>query len=76
MTAFKRASIMQAAIAAIIADTSAGLKRDMAIQELGEYKSRGKGRNAPNGVAPGRGMAANRAAMKKRNQAKHRRACR
>lgn len=76
-TPFRRAMMMMAAISAIMAGTVGNMAAQQAqLSQLGPYESRGKGRNMPNRRAPGAGMASHRAAMKRRNVLRHRKACR
>lgn len=76
-TPFRRASMMMAAISAIMASTHGNFAaQQLQLASLGAYESRGKGKGGPNRMAPGAGMAAHRAAMKRRNVIRHRKACR
>jgi hypothetical protein len=71
--AFARARAMAAAISAMMAAGMSGFELKQGIFGLGPYVSRGKGGKVarrPTGIA-----AARRAALKKRNRAKHRAAC-
>lgn len=68
MTPFKRFYQLMALAAAAIAATP-GLTQAQAIGGLGGYRSHPKDRHSGgNRVAPGRGMAAHRAAVKARNK--------
>lgn len=76
-TPFRRASMMMAAISAIMTAASGNTAmQQQQLAQLGPYESRGKGQGGPNRLAPGAGMAARRAAMKRRNVLRHRKACR
>lgn len=73
-TPFRRAMLMMAAIqAAMSLPTHLQQSR---LTEIGPYESRGKGRGGPNRIAAGAGKANHRAAMKRRNVLRHRKACR
>lgn len=74
---FGRALAMMSAVAAIMASTAGNVVAQQAqLAKIGPYISRGKGQNKPNGRPAGAGKAAHRAAMKRRNQVRHRLACR
>ena len=76
-TPFRRAQMMMAAISAIMSATVGNTAAQQAqLAKIGPYESRGKGRNTPNRSAPGAGMAAKRASVKRRNVLRHRAACR
>lgn len=76
-TPFRRAQMMLTAIAAIMASTQNNFAaQQQQLASLGTYESHGKGKGGPNRIAPGAGMAAHRAAMKRRNVIRHRKACR
>lgn len=76
-TPFRRATMMMAAISAIMSATMGNMAAQQAqLAQVGPYESRGKGRNMPNRRAPGAGKANHRAAMKRRNVIRHRKSCR
>lgn len=71
---FARSRAMMAAIGALISQGLKGFELQQSLNEVGQYKSRGKGgktAHRPSGIARQR-----RHAMKTRNRARHRRACR
>lgn len=73
-TPFKQAQMMMARINTIAASMSNNpLMMQAALSELGPYQGRGKGRTKMH--VGGGTRAAQRVALKKRNQARHRRAC-
>jgi hypothetical protein len=67
---FARAIAMMAAISAAMSLPRA-MQRS-ALEQVGEYRSRGKGKGGGNRRAPGAHMAARRAAIKARNVRRHR----
>lgn len=69
---FARAIAMMAALAA--AATLPTHLQQARVREIGPYESRGKGRGMPNRKARGAGMAAHRAAVKRRNVLRFRKA--
>jgi hypothetical protein len=76
-TPFRRANMMMAAIQAVMLATAGNMAmQQQQLHAIGPYESRGKGRGGPNRKAAGAGMANHRAAMKRRNVIKHRKACR
>jgi len=72
--AFARARAMMAAISALFSQGLRGFELQQGMKDLGPYRSRGKGGKTgsrPSGIARQR-----RQAVKLRNRARHRRACR
>lgn len=66
---------MFAAVMSIMAQSLQPLQQQMKLQELGTYESRGKGGKRPRSKGNG-SVAVRRAALKRRNQQRHRLACR
>lgn len=72
---FARAKAMFAAVMSVMQQALQPLQQQMALQALGTYESRGKGGKRPHSKGNG-SVAVRRAALKRRNQQRHRAACR
>lgn len=66
---------MFAAVMAVMQQSLQPLQQQLALQNLGTYESRGKGGKRPHSKGNG-SVAVRRAALKRRNQQRHRLACR
>ena len=66
---------MFAAVMSVMQQALQPLERQLKLQELGTYESRGKGGKRPHSKGNG-SVAVRRAALKRRNQQRHRAACR